>query len=96
MSILTNIIASLSPITSGGLPHPSADTNSIQIVLEIVFNIIGGLALLIVVVSGLRYITSTGDPQKTSRAKDGVVYALIGLAVAVTAQAIVVFVGKRL
>ena len=65
MHILTQIIADLSKITPGDLPQTVADRKHLAAVKNIVFNIIGAMTLLIVVVSGFRYIVSGGDPQKT-------------------------------
>ena len=83
-------------ISGVDLPHVAADSASIQTILGIVFGIIGALALLMITVSGLRYITSAGDPEKTARAKNGIIYALVGLAVAISAESIVYFVVNRL
>jgi hypothetical protein len=86
----------LTPISGSSLPQASADSASIQTALQIVFGIIGALALLMITVSGLRYIVSSGDPQKTAQAKNGIIYALVGLTVAIFAEAIVLFVAGRL
>jgi hypothetical protein len=86
----------LSQICAGGLPTSHADQTSINTTIELVLNIVGGLALLMVIVSGLRYVLSAGDPQKTSKAKSGIIYSLVGLVIAITAQAIVLFVANRL
>lgn len=86
----------LSHICQGDLPTAPADTGALQSVLAIVFGIVGAAALLIIVVSGLRYITSAGDPQKTAKAKNGIIYALVGLIIAITAEAIVAFVVNKL
>ncbi len=64
--------------------------------MSVVFGIIGALALLMITVSGLRYIISAGNPEKTSKAKNGIVYSLVGLVIALSAEAIVTFVVKRL
>lgn len=85
----------LTNISPGGLPQASANSAQIQTVLSFVFGIVGALALVMITVSGLRYITSSGDPQSASKAKNGIVYSLIGLAIALTAEAIVAFVVKR-
>jgi hypothetical protein len=76
------------------LPHPAANSGALKDVLSIVFEIVGALALLMIVVSGLRYVLAAGDPQKISKAKRGIIYALVGLAIAIFAQAIVSFVVK--
>ena len=82
-------------VQPAGLPTPAANSNTLATILSIVFSIVGALALLMIVISGLRYILAGGDAQKTAGAKQGIVYALVGLAIALLAQAIVVFVVRR-
>ena len=72
--------------------NDSALNDRITIVLQIVFGVLGAVAVLIIVIAGLQYVLSGGDPQKTSRAKDTILYAAIGLVVAVMAFTIVTFV----
>lgn len=91
----TSVKTVLSPIQSQGLPTTSATTSTIKTILKIVFGIIGAFALLNVVASGLKYITSGGDPGKTGEAKKGIIFALVGLAIAVSAEAIVAYVIKN-
>ena len=94
------VTSPLSPVCPNGcgLPQsPSAQsTSAITNVLTIVFGVVGALALLMITVGGLRYITSAGDPQKASRARDTIIYAAVGIAIALTAEAIIAFVSKRL
>jgi hypothetical protein len=85
----------LSPIHSGGLPTTDADTDTVKTILQIVFGIIGAFALMSTVASGLKYVTSGGDPGKTSEAKKGIIFALVGLMIAISAQAIIAFVVHR-
>jgi hypothetical protein len=97
MSISLLSIYALTQVTPGNnLPTAAADTTAIQTVLGIVFGIIGALALLMIVVSGLRYVLSAGDPQKTAQARNGIIYALVGLVIAITAEGIVHFLVGRL
>jgi hypothetical protein len=95
---LLHTIASSTTITTNEVPNlPTPSTHGvIQQALAIVFAVIGAFSLLIVTVSGLRYVLSAGDPQKTARAKDGIIYALVGLAIAIFAESIVYFVVSRL
>lgn len=88
---LFTLIADLTPVKSGGLPNPNTGDWQIQNILSFVFGIIGALAFLMVVISGLRYVLSSGDPAKVEKAKNALIYALIGLLVALVAQAIVSF-----
>jgi len=90
--ILQSIALLLTKVSPGGLPTPNADSHAIQVILGIVFGIIGGIALLMATISGLRYITSGGDPQKAANARNGLIFALVGLLIALSAEAIVAFV----
>ena len=45
-----------------------------------------------VIVSGLKYITASGDSSSISSAKNTLIYALVGLAIAALAQIMVHFV----
>jgi hypothetical protein len=86
------IIFGLSEVHPDGLPTPAADPGTIQNILQIVFGIVGALAFLMIVISGLRYVVSAGNPDRTKRAKDGIVYALVGIVIAISAEVIVTFV----
>ena len=89
-------VNSTSPICPGGLPTPATDQTSISTLLSLVFGVVGALALLVITISGLRYVLSSGDPQKTAQAKNGIIYALIGLVISLSAEAIVAFVAGNL
>lgn len=54
--------------------------------------IIGAIAVLMIVIGGLRYVTSNGDPAQLTGAKNTILYAAIGLVLAGMANAIVNFV----
>lgn len=50
------------------------------------------MSVLVIVLGGLLYVISAGDANTTKRAKDAILYAVVGLVVAILAQAIVSFV----
>lgn len=54
--------------------------------------IIGILAVIMIVVGGLKYVISNGDANRIQSAKNTILYAVIGLVVAILGQAIVLFV----
>lgn len=91
-----DVTADLSAISAGGLPDPSADQNTVENALKIVFGIIGAFAVLNVTLSGFKYITSAGNEQKVAEAKNGIVYSLLGLMIAISAEAIIAFVVKEI
>lgn len=63
-------------------------------VIEILLRIAAIMAVIFVIYAGFSYTTSQGDPEGTSRAKGTLVNALVGLAIAVSAAAIVSFIAK--
>lgn len=63
----------------------------IQTGLSITFGILGAISFLVIVLAGLQYILSQGDSAAVKKAKDAIIYALIGLVLAIVAQSIVSF-----
>ena len=57
--------------------------------VEILSFVVGFAAILMIVYGGLKYVTSGGDATKTKNAQSTIIYALVGLVVAVLAQVIV-------
>lgn len=66
--------------------------DSIGVILNAVFGIIGVVAVVFIIIGGINYVTSQGDPGKTKKARDTILYAVIGLIVTLLAFAIVNFV----
>jgi hypothetical protein len=90
VSFLIRIVSqyNLSP-----LPQVNASgSEPIKTVLQFVFALLGGIAVLVITIAGFQFVLSRGDPQKTATAKNAIIYALVGLAVAMSAFAIVTFV----
>lgn len=56
--------------------------------------VIGIAAVIVMIVSGLMYVTSAGDPGRSKSAKDAILYAAVGLAVAILGGGIIQFVGR--
>jgi len=67
-------------------------TSIIRLVLITLSVLIGFVAVIMVIVNGFRFVTSGGDAGKVKAARSGIIYALIGLAVAALAQVMVHFV----
>lgn len=57
---------------------------------------IGAISVIMIIWGGLRYITSGGDNKKITDAKNTILYAIIGLIIAVLAYAIIQFVLESL
>jgi hypothetical protein len=70
--------------------------NRISDVIKAIINIlsafVGVAAIIMIIISGFRYVTSGGDPNNVSSAKKTLIYAIIGLIIVALAQVIVHFV----
>ena len=53
---------------------------------------IGLVAVVILIIAGVQYITSEGEPEKTKKAQATITYTVIGLFIATAAAAIISFV----
>ena len=67
-------------------------TNTVGTALNVVFGIVAIIAVVMIVIGGVSYTTSQGDPGKVKKAKDTILYGIIGLVVALLAFAIVQFI----
>lgn len=68
--------------------------NSIWKIMQFALGILGGLAVLMIVVGGIKFATSAGDPSGVSSAKRTILYSVIGLVVAILASGIVALVNS--
>lgn len=55
----------------------------------ILAKVTGIISMFIMTIAGLRFVMSSGDPAKIESAKNAILYSAIGLAVAISGQAIV-------
>ena len=65
-------------------------------VINVALWVVGVLAVIMLIWGGIKYATSAGDANKVTSAKNTVMYAVIGLVVAIFAYAIVNFVVTEL
>jgi len=70
-------------------------TRVMRLVVRIISVVAGVAAVIMIIVGGLRYITSGGDSSKVASAKSAIVYAIIGLVIVVFAQIIVRYVASE-
>ncbi len=62
--------------------------------VELMSYLVGIASIVVVIVGAIRFTTSSGDANGISAAKKMIVYALIGIVVAIFAQALVILVLK--
>ncbi len=64
-------------------------------ITEILLRLAALIAVIMVIVGGVSYITSQGDPNKTKQALNTIINSLIGLVISVAAATIVTFIAGR-
>lgn len=60
--------------------------------INVVIGIVGFLAVAIIILGGIGFVTSQGDTAKVTKARNTILYGVVGLVVALLAFAIVNFV----
>ena len=58
-------------------------------IIKIVRDVVGSVAAIMLIVAGIMYLISAGDPGRMTLAKQCLTYAIIGLVIALAAEAIV-------
>lgn len=75
-------------MTGGGVTVEGGITSLVNVMLFI----LGAIAVIVIIIAGIMFTVSAGDPARAKKAKDSILYAVIGLVVALLAYAIVNFV----
>lgn len=79
-----------------GLKDPATDPNAtLANVLTTVYTWAGIICVLVIVIAGLLYTTSTANASHTKRAREAIIYAVVGLIVIIMAFTITQFVLGR-
>ena len=65
---------------------------TLQLVINIALGVLAFITVAMIIVGGINYSTSQGDAAKVKKAKDTIMYGIIGLVVALLAFALVNFV----
>jgi hypothetical protein len=77
-------------------PDATTTGNKLNDIIKLVINIfsliVGVVAVIMIIIGGLKYITSGGDSGNVTGAKNTILYAIIGLVVVALSQFIVRFV----
>ena len=79
-----------------GLPKQALSGSTIQGILHFVFGLAGILALLMISIAAFRYVISRGDAENIKKSKNTILYAIVGLVIAMSGYGIVTFVFGRI
>ncbi|MCL2869192.1 pilin [Candidatus Saccharibacteria bacterium] len=96
--MLTNVAASTAPATDASsalkqanVPHTNANT-ALTNILNLAYFAAGIACTVMIVVAGINWIISSGQPDKVKKAQQTLTYAIIGLIIVVSAFAITRFI----
>lgn len=64
----------------------------LNIVINVVLGVMGVVSVVMIILGGINYTTSQGDPTKAGKAQKTIIFSIVGLVVALLAFAIVNFV----
>lgn len=79
-------------VGDGAQQSGDALVDSITTIINAVIGVLGVVCVIVIIIGGINYMTSSGDAGKVKKAKDTILYGVIGLVVCVLAFAIVNFV----
>lgn len=65
---------------------------TLNVIINVALGVIGFLAVVMIIFGGVQYTTSAGDAAKVTKAKNTIMYGIIGLVIALLAYAIVNFI----
>ena len=79
----------------GTLSPETTITDLSRDIIDVLSLIVGIVSVIMIILGGLRYITSGGDPGNVTTAKNTILYAIVGLVIVLFSQAIVQFIIGR-
>jgi hypothetical protein len=97
-----NANATSTPVVCGDNDSGSTGTNPIvgpngilTVVVKLLSIAVGVVAVVIIIIQAMRMVISNGSTETVAKARSGIIFAVVGLVIAVAAQAIVLFVLDR-
>jgi len=97
MSIL-RLLASVtvSPGDLGLQQNDPTSSTTVPFILKFVFGLAGAVALIMIIIGAFQFTLSRGNPNAISKARNTILYAIVGLVVILLGYGIVNFVVKNL
>lgn len=94
VNLIFSIVGPVSTVNGIDLPTQSAD-ELLKNGLNLAYGIAGILAVVVIILGGLTYVTSAGNSTSVTKAKNTILYAVVGLIVVIFAYAITNYVIGR-
>lgn len=92
---MTKFAQFFAQLDTSPLPNSKLSTganSTFQHGLNIFLAVVGGVALLVITIAGLRMVLSRGNPQAIAQSRTMITYAVVGLIIIIMAGTIVTFV----
>ena len=84
--------SSASTLAEGNIENDNSLIPTILNIIQVTIGVLALVAVIVIIFAGVQYTTSAGDAGKVKKAKDSILYGIIGLVIAILAFAIVNFV----
>src|SRR5438477_239546 len=72
-------------------PQIDATSDSLTKTLQVVFGVIAAVTVVYIIIAAIRYAVALGDPAATAKLRNTIIWACVGLAIVLSAEAIVTF-----
>lgn len=95
MSLMDMTAKAVIDAEEAGIPTLAANQTAVDAVLAAVFGVAGVICVIFIVLGGLKYTISQGDSGQVQRAKDTILYAIIGLVIVFASYTIINFILDR-
>lgn len=86
--MLRSLLASI-PKGQVDIPKVAAGQAQLDSILNGAFMIAGAVAVLFIIIGGLRYVTSQGNSTAIQAAREMIIYSVVGLVIVIFAFAII-------
>ena len=90
-NVVTGVMLGIEDLNGSGLRENSLE-DIVKSVVNVAMGVLGVVCVIMLIVGGYNYTMSGGDASKVTKAKNTILYAIIGLVIALLALAIVNFV----
>ena len=88
------------PNNSSNNSSCGSQTNStalvVMAIIDDLLRVSGVVAVVYIIYAGFEYVTSQGNPEKANKARQSILFALIGLVIAISAIVFVTYIGHSL
>lgn len=84
-------------INASDINIPTATSNDILVnILNVVYMVSGVVAVIVIIIAGFTFVTTGSDPAAVAKARNTILYAVIGIVVIISAFVITQFITGRI